>query len=124
MDARRDWIVWDGACGFCRRAVAWAIARDAAGRFEAVPYQDVPSPPMTPALREACGEAVHVRTTDGRWLRGGRACLYVLERIGFPRIARAAQQPPLVWLVELAYRVVALNRPFFSRLVAHRAAGR
>ena len=122
MDERRHWIVWDGACGFCRRAVDWALARDVAGRFEAVPYQDLPTPPMTPALREACRAAVHVRTTDGRWLRGGRACLFVLERIGFPRLARIAQWPPLVWLVELGYRVVARNRPFFSRLVAQRAS--
>ena len=115
MDERRHWIVWDGECGFCRRAVDWAMARDRQERFEAVPYQSVPSPPMTPELRDACRAAVHVRTTDGTWLRGGRACLFVLERIGWPRLARLATTPPLIWLVEAGYRVVAANRPFFSR---------
>ena len=119
MDARRHWIVWDGECGFCRRAVDWALARDRQGRFEAVPYQAVPSPPMTPELRAACRDAVHVRTTDGEWLRGGRACLFVLERSGWPRLARVAAWPPLLWIVEAAYRVVAANRPFFSRISAH-----
>ena len=116
MDARRHWIVWDGECGFCRRAVDWALARDRGRCFEAVAYQAVSSPPMTPELRAACRIAVHVHTTDGRWLRGGRACLFVLERIGWPRLARLAATPPLVWLVELGYRVVAANRPVFSRL--------
>lgn len=71
---------------------------------------------MTPALRAACAEAVHVRTRDGAWLRGGRACLFVLERVGYPRFARIARRPPLVWVIELAYRLVAANRTFFSRL--------
>ena len=121
MDPRRHWIVWDGDCGFCRRAVTWALAEDRDGRFEAVPYQALPSPPLTPELRAACGEAVHVRTADGRWLRGGRACLFVLQRIGWPHLARVASAPPFVWLVDLGYRIVAAKRPFFSRLLARRS---
>jgi len=118
VDERRHWIVWDGECGFCRRAVEWALARDRERRFEAVPYQALPSPPMTSELRAACRAAVHVRTTDGTWLRGGRACLFVLARIGWPRLARLAALPPLVWIIDAGYRVVAANRPFFSRLLA------
>ena len=57
-------ILWDGACGLCRRAVAWVARRDRSRRFEALPYQDAPSPPMTPELRAACGRAVHVITRD------------------------------------------------------------
>ena len=72
---------------------------------------------MTEALRDACRRAVHVRTMDGRWLRGGRACLFVLERIGWPRVARIAALPPLVWMIEAGYALVAHNRPFFSRLL-------
>jgi len=117
----RHLIVWDGECGFCRRALAWAMARDRRGEFAAVPYQEAPDPPLTPALRAACREAVHVRTRAGEWLRGGRACLFVLERVGYPGLARALRVPPLVWLVELAYRLVASNRSFFSRLLPRRA---
>src|SRR5688500_9594336 len=54
LDERRDWIVWDGACGFCRRAVAWARARDRDQRFVAIPYQDVPPPFMTAERAAAC----------------------------------------------------------------------
>jgi predicted DCC family thiol-disulfide oxidoreductase YuxK len=122
VDERRNWIVWDGECGFCRRAVEWVLAHDRDGRFEAIPYQSLPSPPLSPVLHAACRDAVHVRTTDGAWLRGGRASLFILERIGWPRLARLAQRPPLVWLVEAGYRLVAANRPFFSRLFGRRAS--
>ncbi|MCC6763826.1 MAG: DUF393 domain-containing protein [Deltaproteobacteria bacterium] len=121
MDPTRHWIVWDGSCGFCRRAVAWALARDRGRCFEAVPYQELPDPPLTPALAAACRAAVHVRTSDGRWLGAGRACLFVLERIGWPRLARLAGLPPLAWGVELGYRIVARNRPCFSRLLGRGA---
>jgi predicted DCC family thiol-disulfide oxidoreductase YuxK len=118
VDERRHWIVWDGECGFCRRAVDWALARDRRQQFEGVPYQMVPNPPLTPDIRAACRGAVHVRTKDGQWLRGGRACLFVLEHIGWPRLARLGRVPPLMWIIEGVYRVVAANRAFFSRLLA------
>jgi len=118
VDERRHWIVWDGECGFCRRAVDWALARDRKGDFEALPYQAVPSPPMTPELHAACHDAVHVRTKDGQWLRGGRACLFILEHIGWPRLARLARVPPAMCILDGVYRVVAANRTFFSRLLA------
>ena len=124
LDPSRHWIVWDGECGFCRRSVEWALAHDVHGLFVAVPYQRVPDPPLTPQLRDACRRAVHVRTSDGRWLRGGRACLFILERIGWPHVARLARIPPLVWLVEAGYRLVAGNRGFFSRVFPRRASNR
>lgn len=80
-----------------------------------MPYQHAPTPPMTDALRIACARAVHVVTPDGRVLRAGAASLRVLERIGFRGTAAVLSIPPLVWLVETGYWVVARNRPFFSR---------
>jgi len=77
-------------------------------------YQEAPSPPMTPQLREACAQAVHVVTPDGRALRAGRAALCVLALLGWPRAAAILSLPPLIWLVELGYWVVARNRPFFA----------
>ena len=120
LDERRDWIVWDGSCGFCRRAVAWVLARDHARRFLTIPYQELPPPYLTPGREAACRDAVHVRLATGEWLRAGRACLFVLEHVGFPLLARIARLPPLVWVVEVAYRIVARNRRFFSRLVSRR----
>lgn len=107
-------LLWDGQCGFCRRCVRWMERRDTAGVFEAMPYQEAPSPPMTPALAAACDRAVHLVLPDGRQLKAGRAVLHVLARLGYPGM-RLLALPPLVWMVEAAYWVVARNRLAFSR---------
>lgn len=111
----RLWVLWDGACGFCRHAVAWAVRHDGGGVLRPMPYQRAPSPPMTPRLRAACARAVHVITPNGRIHRAGRATLIVLGAVGYGWAARLLSLPPLIWAVEIAYRVVAENRAFFGR---------
>jgi predicted DCC family thiol-disulfide oxidoreductase YuxK len=113
----RHYLLWDGACGFCRRLVEWVRRRDRDTRFEIVPYQEARTPPMTPELREGCRRALHVVTSDGRILRAGRASLFVLGATGSSRLARVLSLPPLVWLVEIGYRLVSRNRSFLSRLL-------
>lgn len=117
-EPKQHWLIWDGTCGFCRRSVVWFQQRDHERRFRVVPYQGCPSPPMTPALREASSRAIQVITADGRQVSGGRAVLFALREIGQrPALMRIATTPPLIWLVEAGYRVVARNRQFFSRLI-------
>lgn len=73
---------------------------------------------MTPQLHAACKEAVHVVTVNGQIIRAGRAALFVLEEIGYPRwLIRPLTWPPLIWLVELGYWIVARHRPFFSKFL-------
>lgn len=117
-DGQQHWIFWDGDCGLCRRAVAWIKRSDRRDSFRPTPFQKAPSPPMTPALRAACENAVHVVTSEGRVLRAGRAVLFILDHIGKARLfARVFSLPPLVYLVEIGYRILAVNRPFFSRFL-------
>ncbi|MDP8924543.1 MAG: DUF393 domain-containing protein [Chloroflexota bacterium] len=111
------WVLWDGDCGFCRRAVAWAERRDRAELLRPIPYQRAPSPPMSPRLRRACSRAVHVIAPDGRVYRAGRAALYILGVVGWEPVARLLGVPPLIWLVELGYRIVADNRSAFGRIL-------
>jgi hypothetical protein len=75
---------------------------------------------MTDALAARCARAVHVITPAGALLRAGRASMYVLARIGWPRAAGIASRRPLIWLVEAGYWVVARNRPFFARFLFRR----
>lgn len=71
---------------------------------------------MTPQLYEACKQAAHVFAADGCILKAGRAVMFVFEEIGYPQwLVRPFTWPPLVWLTELGYWVVANNRPFFSK---------
>jgi hypothetical protein len=73
---------------------------------------------MTDALAARCARAVHVLGPDGTLLAGGRASLFVLERIGWwPRLVRVLGMRPLVWAVEVGYRIVARNRPLFGRVL-------
>ncbi len=115
--AGQYWLLWDGQCGFCRRAVDWALKRDRVGLLVALPYQQATGPPMDEDLAAACSRAVHLRHPDGRLERAGRACLTVLEVVGYRRTARWLRLPPLVWAVELGYWLVARNRMLFSRWV-------
>lgn len=121
---QQHWVLWDGDCGFCRRCVEWLTVRDARQVFHPVAYQAAPSPPMTPELFAGCAQAVHVVTSDGKVLRGGRAALFLLDQIGWGWLARPLSLPPLVWAVEIAYRIVATHRQFFSRLLFPRAQDR
>lgn len=82
-----------------------------------LPYQQAPSPPMTPAVAEACAKAVHVVRADGEVLRAGRACLYALEQTGWRPLARLLSLPPFISVVELGYSIVARNRSFFARFL-------
>lgn len=102
------WVLWDGDCGLCASSAAWLRRQDRSGALRVEPYQSAPSPPMTPELRESCRLAVHVVADGGRVLRGGRASIFILRALGWPVAFLAL--PPFVWLVELAYRLVARNR--------------
>jgi predicted DCC family thiol-disulfide oxidoreductase YuxK len=114
------WLFWDGECGFCRRWVQWARARDRADLILPTAYQQVPDPPMDAALARACGRAVHLLHPDGHLERAGQACSTVLHLIGFTALARLLRLRPLSWAFEIGYWVVARNRAFFSRFFFRR----
>ena len=112
------YLLYDGECDFCQKWADWVRTRDAqARRFHILPWQEAPSPPMTPLLRIQAQQAVQLITADGRRLHGGRAVLLVLRETGWhPNLVRLVERRPFVWFVDLGYRIVAANRPRFSRL--------
>ena len=110
------WLFWDGECEFCRRVIRWVESRDVTCVIHAVPYQKAPKPPMTSILAQRCANSVHVLTREGRLLSGGRACLYVMGRIGFHMTERVGTTPPFVFFVDTVYRCVARNRRLLSLL--------
>ena len=118
----RHWLLYDGDCAMCRRTVNWIGKRDTETQFEIIEFQIAPTPPMTPEIYEACKKAMHVVTADGKILHGGRAMMFVLERInwGYEIVPRFLSLPPMIWFVELGYKLVAANRQFFSRFIFNR----
>jgi predicted DCC family thiol-disulfide oxidoreductase YuxK len=103
----RAWLLYDGDCGFCTRLAAWVEGRDRERRLRVVAYQEAPSPPMTPELRQACAEALHAITPQGRVLRGGDATIFTLGALGWRVAARVLWLRPLRDVVGFGYRVVA-----------------
>lgn len=79
---------------------------------------------MTPELRNACAASAHVITTDGEILNGGRAALFILQMLGW-RWTRIFSVPPLIWPVEVGYRLFVRNRsvlfPILARFVPRRS---
>ena len=71
---------------------------------------------MTRELAEACGRAMHIVCRDGTLLRAGRAVLFLAGEIGWRRSSRFLSYPPMIWLVELGYALVARNRRLLGRI--------
>lgn len=107
---KRAWLLFDGDCGFCSRLAARVGEWDRAGRLRVVAYQEAPSPPMTPALREACAQALHAVTPRGQVLRGGDATIFTLGALGWRGLARVLWLRPLRDVVGFGYGIVARNR--------------
>ena len=111
-------LFWDGECGFCRRSVDWACARDTADVLLPVPYQQAPNPPMDHKMSAACARAVHLLHPNGQIERAARACLTVLRLIGYPpQLISLLRLPPLIWTLEIGYWLIARNRAFFSKIL-------
>lgn len=114
----RHWLLWDGDCDFCRKAAKHLAHLDSGGRFTIIPYQEAPSPPMTPALRVQARIAVQVVTRDGVRFSGGRAVLFALCSVKFhPRLMQVLGHRPFIWAISAAYWFVARNRNLFNRFV-------
>ncbi|TNE44360.1 MAG: hypothetical protein EP343_31935 [Deltaproteobacteria bacterium] len=83
---------------------------DKHNRIRPVPFQEAPSPPMTPEMYEACHYAIHVVKPNGEVLRAGRAAMFLLQQLGYPTLGRIGSWYPFIWFVELGYFLVARNR--------------
>ena len=118
MSSTRHYLLYDGDCDFCREWASWLTLRDAgSGKFRICPWQVASSPPMTPLLQVQARKAVQLITAEGRHLQGGKAVLFALRETRWhPNLVRLLERRPLVWAVDLGYRIVAANRPRFGWL--------
>jgi predicted DCC family thiol-disulfide oxidoreductase YuxK len=89
--------------------------RDTQGRFRIVPFQSAPPELLQCVSPNALRRGVHVITADGRVLRSGRAVLFIGEQLGYGWLTRPLSLPPMVWVVEGVYWVIARLRGKLSR---------
>ena len=115
MDASVHWVLWDGACDFCAWSIAWLRRRDKQGRFRLAPFQSAPPELLQRVSPNALRRGVHVITADGRILRSGRAVLFIGEQLGYGWLTRPLSLPPLIWMVEGVYWIIARMRGRLSR---------
>ena len=72
---------------------------------------------MTAEFAAACEKDMYVLCTDGTVVRGGRGMLFVFGEIGWRRTARWLLLPPMIWIVNVVYALVASKRRFFGRIL-------
>jgi predicted DCC family thiol-disulfide oxidoreductase YuxK len=92
-------MIYDGACGFCKRSMARFLAYDGLAQIRVRDFRTNPSPLVSD---EAMKQALHLVLPDGRTLPGFEAYRYVVLRV-----------PGLWWQVPFFYI------PVLSRLLGH-----
>lgn len=75
---------------------------------------------MTPALRRRCARALHLVKPGGEVVRAGGAVVAAVRELGWRRTAALWEAPPLRWLLEAGYWLVARNRALVGRLLPKR----
>lgn len=102
-------LIFDGACGFCTRAVEWALARSREP-FAAVPYQAAPIDRYGLTIDQARASVWWIE--GNLQLDGHRAVAEVLRECGgaWPLVGRAITSPPISWAAAAGYRLVSRVR--------------
>lgn len=114
----RPVLIFDGACGFCRRSVGRA-RRITGDRIEYLAQQDAACARRFPQLEgERLAESVHLVECDGRVSRGARAMFRaVAVNPRWSWLLRRYER--WVWFArssEAIYRWVARHRTLMSRV--------
>jgi len=105
-------ILFDGHCRFCIASAARLERLARAGTIEALSFHDDGVLERFPGVsHEACMEALHLVTPDGRVFRGAEAIVRTLRtRRLLGALALVYYVPGIHWLTDLTYDVVAENR--------------
>jgi predicted DCC family thiol-disulfide oxidoreductase YuxK len=104
-------IFLDGSCSFCRWSEDKIEPYDSNGCVRFLDYNDPAVAAQTPFPRSDLDQEMHLRTPEGKWLRGFEAWLALLRVL--PRLAWLgwiAGLPPLRWLGPPFYRFIARHR--------------
>ncbi|MBT4429541.1 MAG: DUF393 domain-containing protein [Nitrospinaceae bacterium] len=113
-------LLWDGECAFCKNCIEWLLRLDKRGLILPVPYQEVPIPPMSKALREQCQRAIQLISPGQSPVSAGQAFLEILSLLGWKKSATVMSAAPFVYAVEILYWLIARNRWLIGRLVKKR----
>lgn len=100
----------DGQCALCRASQAWCEQRDHGDRFRFRDFRAVDEGEL-PMDREQHEASMWVRDSGGRLHRGFEAWRRMMAALpGWRWLAALSGLPPLRWLGEPVYRLIARNR--------------
>ena len=105
-------VLYDGHCKFCAVQMGNLVALARSGSVEAVDFQQPGALKRFPGLsHEACMEAMHLVTPDGRVYRGFEAAVQaVATRPVLGLLARVYYLPGIRQLCDRLYALVAAHR--------------
>lgn len=121
IERGREYLLWDGDCGFCRRCAQITDRLDERSTFIVAPYQNfLQSELKKVGLNERrCARELQVISASGKTFGGAFAINYFLwrqPRLKFLVVLGLAF--PLLFLIEiLLYKIVADNRLWFSKIL-------
>ena len=111
-------VLFDAECPFCVHTVMVLQRLDRNHRLALVPLQEAASVLSDAPSREELTASLHVRNSDGEWVRGGAACLRIAAALPLLMpLALVGRLPFAMPLIERGYRAVARNRHRLSRLL-------
>lgn len=115
----RPVLVWDGECGFCKRAIFHLIA-ELGGRVRYVTYQSF-LPYFPEYRREDFQRTIHFIEPGGSVYRGAEAVfqVYALRPKGSGLIGLYRRSAVFASLSEWGYQRVARNRRLVSRIAKY-----
>jgi predicted DCC family thiol-disulfide oxidoreductase YuxK len=115
----RDVLLYDGRCALCRSQVRRLLRMTRSDAPEARSiHEDEALKPFPGITREACMEALHLVTSDGRVYRGVEAIVMSLRtRPVLYRMARLGLAPGVRSLLEWLYALIARNRCRLGRML-------
>ncbi|MBV5258822.1 DUF393 domain-containing protein [Synechococcus moorigangaii CMS01] len=108
-------VFFDGSCPMCRAEIGYYRRRGAGAAFHDVHTSPDGLPEgLSP---DAAMARFHVRTPSGEIVSGARAFAELWKVTpGWRWLGRIAAAPPLIWVLELAYRLFLPVRPALQRL--------
>lgn len=111
-------VLFDADCGFCSWSATLLDRLDRGHALRLVPLQRAAAELDDAPPQQVLLATMHVRGRDGRWERGGAALLRIAGVVPILRpLAVAGRVPPVRWVFEAWYRLVARNRHRLGRLL-------
>ncbi len=112
MNEMKTAIIYDGACGFCAKNLKWIRRLDWLKKFETLPFQDDAVYTRFPQLkREECEKAMHAVLPNQSTFAGAEAFREVFLRMPLTcPLGLILCVPPVMWVAQRCYRVVAAHR--------------